>query len=1175
MSSNDSNWWNSSVEDDFTPVSSRSRENPYHTGRGGGRNSGRNTFSGRGVRGEYNPPYTGNLTKKQDPTPFCEETRKIVADIVNAPSNTILSEIDFDEIACPREHFQAVLYVAAQRGNRKYRGSKADLAERLQFESVRKLLELINDPDKMEKKVYELNATIAGPPSLTEYSRLIDFSGVLGDEIMCGIGSTNNKAEKKIHQLNGIKRILVRNYGTTEEAQEFFRTIQMENEKTINEYYSKPGRFASSVKYAKQQLEWNPAQIPAEELKKKPSKFSPAEQQDGNQATDGNCEMKSVNTPSKQIHHDSAKACHKPNSVLNLDLMKLALMSNDVAVDYLIKILNPYLDKYYGKSEEILELLKKKKREDITRLIINEGELERLASTNMIYPTTKAQTPSDKDKLRLTKTDYSFVLQYSRQNANGISAIDCTMEIYRILHPIANSFQCSIGLETMHDASNESTIYELDMMNGIIDDAFVSNITKEKYKDTLQFRFRLITQVDIVNLLGRVKEILIDGKKTLGVWLKEKNIYLNVLWKSPESFMDVKRIVGATIFTNPVQVVKELQDWLQTHQEFECEANQLKVKWRKRRGKNLFILSTDPSIAEKVANIIKEKWKALEPTEFQEIYDYEFYSFSADKDEESFEEGCMRQREYHDELVHLRLEGISHDLYTIQPNLSKNNWVDDGTICQLLLSQDEPLFHVDRVSQYSPFRKLYRDGRGWILLWTKDKHNTAKLYLNRDFRKDLSKWTGANYESLDYEVCDPSEDIQSDTDTDTASVTESQSQNRENVAEPKTGESGRVPRPVTVNQLDTKPATITTDRGSQTTNPVSSLTQNSYPRDQYGISVGYGGASSGVAYNGATHNPAYPYAGYPQAQAHTTANYTSQPYSFQFHDNGQVVNMQQLNHLFQAVEKSTYSVVSNQFTQVLAFHNPVNGIKNMITDEFNKLHDTIKSERATQNLEHFNSTTPKPTAIPRCQSFNDIQQRMSRDISRFIAPIDKEEVDSILETKSGPQANRAQQNSQSNVATIPGSYSENFVPHPERVPQPSQDSNDGSATPINQVINQPPGSYHGEIRNIGDNLMRNLDDQLKTMDESVKPNVTNNETEQATDIRSIVANKDDVGDVSSAAGKPGDDANQAQDASEPSPISGRTRKQHLQTDQLQTQNITTTGDPNSSKPSSKATRTKR
>jgi hypothetical protein len=44
------------------------------------------------------------------------------------------------------------------------------------------------------------------------------------------------------------------------------------------------------------------------------------------------------------------------------------------------------------------------------------------------------------------------------------------MELYRILHPIVHSFQCSIGLETMHEVSEESTIYELDVMHGIIDD---------------------------------------------------------------------------------------------------------------------------------------------------------------------------------------------------------------------------------------------------------------------------------------------------------------------------------------------------------------------------------------------------------------------------------------------------------------------------------------------------------------------------------------------------------------------------------------------------------------------------------------------------------------------------------------------------------------------------------
>jgi hypothetical protein len=201
-----------------------------------------------------------------------------------------------------------------------------------------------------------------------------------------------SKADKKVHQLNGIKKILASNYGTTEEAHEFFQSIQGENDKVINEFYSKPGKFAQAVKFAKSNIEWNPVQIPAEELKKKPSKYSPAEQQDSKQAANEDSGTTSNTTPSKQITQDNAKAFHKPNTVINLDLLKLALMSKDVAIKYIKKILVLYLDQYYSKSGEILELLKDKKREDIIGLIVNEGELERLA----IYPTSKAQTPSDK-----------------------------------------------------------------------------------------------------------------------------------------------------------------------------------------------------------------------------------------------------------------------------------------------------------------------------------------------------------------------------------------------------------------------------------------------------------------------------------------------------------------------------------------------------------------------------------------------------------------------------------------------------------------------------------------------------------------------------------------------------------------------------------------------------------
>ena len=167
-----------------------------------------------------------------------------------------------------------------------------------------------------------------------------------------------------------------------------------------------------------------------------------------------------------------------------------------------------------------------------------------------------------------------------------------------------------------------------------------------------------------------------------------------------------------------------------------------------------------------------------------------------------------------------------------------------------------------------------------------------------------------------------------------------------------------------------------------------------------------------------------------------------------------------------------------------------------------------------------------------------------------------------------------QQSSQSKVVTISGSYSENFVPPPDRVIQPSQESNDGSKTPINQVLNQlPPGSYHGEIRNMGDEVMRKLDDQLQTIDGDMKPDGTKNETEQAADNSSKSSDNQDGGDNSSTADKPGDDAKQAQDASKPSPVSGRTRK-HLQPDQQQTQDETTTGDPKITKPGSKATRKK-
>ena len=586
----------------------------------------------------------------------------------------------------------AVLYVAVQRGQKKYKSSKANLAVRWQFESTTRLLELINDPDKMDREVNILNGSIGGPPPVTERSRLNDFPGVIGDDIAYGIGAATTKDEKKIYQLNGIKRIIARNFGTGQEAHDFFVSIQSSKIGVINNFYTQPNKFINAVYFSKSKPAWNPVRIPIDELQRKPSKQNDAERS-GSTSSNANNQAgtTSNNTPSKQTKVDSAKAIHKPNTVINLDTSKLLLMPNNVAVKYLLEQLKPYLNEHYGHYDKFSKLLEGKEKEEIARLILSEGELERLAGDNRIYPTSRAQTPSDRDKLKTNPVAYSYVIQYAKENATGKSANDLLMELYRMLHPIINSFHCHLGLEPMHDASEETTIFEPDVMYGILDDTFTSNITKEKYKDMLQFRFRIVTEADIINLLSHVKDFTVDGSKPLSTWLKERKIHLHILWKSPPSFEEVKMLVGATKFSSSIMVVKELNEWL-LEQNVECESSQLRVKWRNRGGRNVLILSTDPSIKQAVRELLEQRTGPVNPVIYHETYDYKFFSPSDEEDEASFNRGIEMHIEYCKQLMHVQFKGVKDDLYTATPNLTKVNWVDDSTISQILLGKDEPLF---------------------------------------------------------------------------------------------------------------------------------------------------------------------------------------------------------------------------------------------------------------------------------------------------------------------------------------------------------------------------------------------------------------------------------------------------------------------------------------------------
>jgi hypothetical protein len=90
--------------------------------------------------------------------------------------------------------------------------------------------------------------------------------------------------------------------------------------------------------------------------------------------------------------------------------------------------------------------------------------------------------------------------------------------------------------------------------------------------------------------------------------------------------------------------------------------------------------------------------------------------------------------------------------------------------------------------------------------------------------------------------------------------------------------------------------------------------------------------------------------------------------------------------------------------------------------------------------------------------------------------------EATIETQAAAQSTTTeQQHDQNTNVAISGSYSDNFRPHPECWTQPSQDTTDGTTTPINEAINPSPASYRGVIHDMGDNLIRTLTISLRLL----------------------------------------------------------------------------------------------
>ncbi|KAL7506238.1 hypothetical protein ACHAXN_003506 [Cyclotella atomus] len=509
----EANFWTSYSEDDFKQVPARKNPNRSYGGRNsnwGFTNGGRS--GGRGY--DYLRPQNPHADYKPEPHHFSDGAFEIVSNIVSDDPKLSLSPMDFGKIVCPRENYTAVLYVAAQRGAKYYNGSRTELANRWRFESEEKLFELINDSEKMEDKVYILNSSKAGPILLNEYSQLNDFPGVIGKDVLRGIGSSKDPLQKKQYQMLGIRRFIARCFGVDGPVKEFAMSIANLDSMKLNEFFTKPDRFIHAVWMSKSCPAWNPVLIPKSDLQKKKThggNSTSMKENNSKPPTQGSIDNSSrkrepqTAPPSTPNHNDEddAKALHDPNSVLKLDSNKILMFNSPQAThSYCKTLLTPYMQKHYSRSTEMLQQMDNLETNQLARLILFPGELERWAKEHGATPmSSRKQSQRQIDALRNNDTEISYVIQFSKKHAKDLKALDALVLLYsNVLHPIADNFHCQFGLEFVHLPNNRETIWDPDdFPEEGLDDAYIVNTTNEKYDDTLSFQFRIITRVDMIS----------------------------------------------------------------------------------------------------------------------------------------------------------------------------------------------------------------------------------------------------------------------------------------------------------------------------------------------------------------------------------------------------------------------------------------------------------------------------------------------------------------------------------------------------------------------------------------------------------------------------------------------------------------------------------------------------
>jgi len=213
----------------FTPVQSPKRR---RRSKSASRNDRTDSAQKSDSKGEVTDPFK-NAAALPKPI-LTEEGDEVILRIYNTPEterNVTLE--DFKHLP-GRDDFIAILTLAALLGQKYYRAGKAALGTRWQFESPQFLIDLINNPKKMESTVQRLNLTVGASPKLTDFSPLLEFEGVIEEEVLNALIEYGEKDEAKSREayLLGLRRIMIRNFGPTPEMMAAYESLTTPKTKT-------------------------------------------------------------------------------------------------------------------------------------------------------------------------------------------------------------------------------------------------------------------------------------------------------------------------------------------------------------------------------------------------------------------------------------------------------------------------------------------------------------------------------------------------------------------------------------------------------------------------------------------------------------------------------------------------------------------------------------------------------------------------------------------------------------------------------------------------------------------------------------------------------------------------------------------------------------------------------